>query len=261
VKSIRILLSYVGYYLSASTKHDIHSPFVFELLTTVIEGREQHPQTTEIEALRKKLLGSNHEIEVLDLGAGSRRLKGNLRSIRNIVKYSAKSPKYCQLLYRLCKRFHPIEILELGTSLGISTLYLNTGNEDVKLSTIEGCPAVAAVARQNFLGLNIHTINLIEGDFETILPHYLRKAATTDLVFFDGNHRLQPTLDYFRLCLEKATPDSLFILDDIHWTKEMNCAWKEIKNHPSVTLTIDLFFMGLVFFRKGQEKQHFTIRY
>jgi predicted O-methyltransferase YrrM len=262
VKSTRFLLSYLRYYLTASTKHAIHSPFVFELLTTVIESRDKHPQTAEIEGLRKKLMASEEEIEVQDLGAGSQRMTGSRRHIREIAKHSAKSQKYGQLLFRLSKHFHPSRILELGTSFGISTLYLQAGTDQAEMTTMEGCTAIAAVARQNFLDLRIPNIRLLEGTFENLLPTYLKGIEKTDLIFFDGNHRLQPTLDYFRLCLKNAGNDTLFIFDDIHWTDEMTLAWEEIKNHPSVTITIDLFFLGLVFFRKQQqEKQHFIIRF
>ena len=200
-------------------------------------------------------------IEVTDLGAGSSQHKGIKRKVRDIAKYSAKSAKYGQLLYRLSSHFHPSQILELGTSLGISTLYLSLGNEYATITTIEGCPEIAALAKKHFSSIHNSPIEVIIGDFRKALPVYLQKNSGLDLVFFDGNHRREPTLEYFRLCLEKANADSLFIFDDIHWSEEMEEAWAEIKNHPDVTVTLDLFFIGLVFFRKGQQKQHFTIRF
>jgi len=200
-------------------------------------------------------------IEVTDLGAGSSQLKGIKRKVSDLAKYSAKSAKYGQLLYRLSAHFKPFNILELGTSFGISTLYLSLGNEDATTTTMEGCPEIAALAKKHFSSLNSNRIEVITGDFGKALPAYLQKNNRLDLVFFDGNHRREPTLEYFRLCLEKANDNSLFIFDDIHWSEEMEEAWAEIKNHPSVTVTIDLFFVGLVFFRKGQEKQHFSIRF
>jgi predicted O-methyltransferase YrrM len=261
VKKIRLLVKYIRYYLGASTKHEIHSPFVFELLTKVIEDKTQLPVYSEIEGLRKSLLQNDAELTVLDLGAGSHAIKGKKRKISDIVRCSSKSPKYAQLLSRLCNRFRPAEILELGTSLGISTLYLHAGNPDSTLTSMEGCPELAEKARQNIDSLNKQGIRILQGDFQSLLPGYLDSVTKLDLVFFDGNHSKKPTLAYFNQCLAKTHAETLFIFDDIHWSDEMDEAWEEIKKHPAVTVSIDLFFIGLVFFRTGQEKQHFTIRF
>jgi predicted O-methyltransferase YrrM len=88
----------------------------------------------------------------------------------------------------------------------------------------------------------------------------LNSLPKLDLVFFDGNHQKVPTLDYFHHCLTKAHENSIFIFDDIHWSSEMDEAWQQIQGHEQVSLTIDLFQFGLVFFRKGIAKQHFTLR-
>ncbi len=256
-----MLFKYIQFYLHASTRHDIHSPFVFDLLTLVINDKKNHPAFSEIEQLRKKLLNDPEEIDIEDLGAGADKTGKTSKSIREIIRHSAKPPRYAKLLYRLCNRFEPEEILELGTSLGISTCYLSAGNPAAKLTSMEGCPEIANRARHNIHLLNKKQIRVLQGNFADLLPPYLASTQRLDLVFFDGNHRKEPTLDYFRQCLERASAKSLFIFDDIHWSREMEQAWEEIKQHPSVTVTIDLFFMGLVFFRTGQEKQHFTLRF
>ncbi len=261
VKKLKAAFAYIRYSIHASTKHDIHSPFVFELLTKVIENKRKEPVFSEIEGLRKNLLGSTEEIEVEDLGAGSSVLPGNCRKVSQIAKYALKSPKYAQLLYRLVARFKPSDILELGTSFGISTLYMASGNELCNIITLEGCPAIANKARAHFKALNKTNIRIVEGNFDATLSEILQQVNTLDLVFFDGNHRKEPTLDYFNQCLKKKHRGSLFIFDDIHWSEKMTEAWEEIMNHPEVTITIDLHQMGLVFFRTGQEKQHFVIRF
>lgn len=258
---LRILLRYIRYYRSASTKHDLHSPFVFRLMTEVIEKDHKEISFQPIEQLRNELLHCNDIIEVNDLGAGSTATDKKQRSIRDIAKTASKQARYARLLYRLSKHFKPTEILELGTSFGISTLYLHAAQPEAHITTIEGCAAVAAKAQQHFKKLGASSISLVQAGFDQTLPEVLRNISKADLVFFDGNHRLAPTLGYFRQCLEKAHEGSIFIFDDIHWSDEMETAWKEIQQHPSVTVTADLFFMGLVFFRKGQEKQHFILRY
>ena len=87
----------------------------------------------------------------------------------------------------------------------------------------------------------------------------LKEHNQLDFVFFDGNHKKKPTLSYFKQCLEVAHEDSIFIFDDIYWSTEMTEAWQEIKKHPKVTLSIDCFEMGIVFFKKEQAKEHFTV--
>jgi len=149
----------------------------------------------------------------------------------------------------------------LGTSLGISSAYLASGNPNGKLLTIEGASSISAVANKNFQSLGLTNIELLTGNFDIILPDIL-KASVPDFVFIDGNHRKEPTLDYFHQLLKKAGESSIFIFDDIHWSREMEAAWHEIKNHSSVMLTVDLFFIGLVFFRpEFKVKQDFIIRF
>ncbi len=153
-------------------------------------------------------------------------------------------------------------MVELGTSLGITTCYLASGNKDALVYTFEGAPQIAAVANKNFQHLNFKNILLVQGNFDDTLSAQLTKIPSVNFAFVDGNHRKQPTINYFYQLLEKANENSIFIFDDIHWSNEMEEAWKEIQNHTSVTLTIDLFFIGIVFFRKEQKiPQHFAIRF
>jgi predicted O-methyltransferase YrrM len=127
---------------------------------------------------------------------------------------------------------------------------------------MEGTSSVAAIAKAAFLKQGYSNIELIEGNFDETLSQVISMMPVIDLAFIDGNHQLEPTVRYFRQLLPQLNEYSILIFDDIHWSKEMEQAWETIKNDPSVTLTIDLFFIGLVFFRKEQKvKQHFTIRY
>lgn len=264
MKNLRFLFKYLNYLLSSNNAHGIHSPFVFSLYNDVINKKGSYYSYDKIEQLRKKLLASTKEIEVTDLGAG----KSGKRTVAEIASRSAKSRKYCELLFRLVYHFKPSTVLELGTSLGISTAYLASADPKAKVITFEGCPNTAAEAKKNFESLGLKNIESVIGDFNDTLSAVLCRLPTavpivigSRLVFFDGNHRKEPTLNYFRQCLAHANSDSIFIFDDIHWSDDMEEAWEEIKAHPRVTVTIDLFFMGLVFFRTGQEKENFTIRF
>ena len=181
-----------------------------------------------------------------------------------IAERSAKNKKYCKLLFRLAYYFKPTTVLELGTSLGISTAYLASANPNSKVITIEGCPNTAQEAKKNFESLGLANIESLIGNFEDVLTTNIERLTSNgklDFAFFDGNHKREHTLKYFTQCLESTHNNSVFIFDDIHWSDEMEEAWEEIKSHPKVSVTIDLFFLGLVFFRKEQAKENFIIRY
>jgi predicted O-methyltransferase YrrM len=259
------LFAFLRYWLLRSgNAHGLHSPFVFNLYTTIIRHTGQYAAYAKVEKRRQALLASQQVLEVTDFGAGSQvaGAGGRRRSVRDIARHAAKPPRLAQLLFRLVNHFQPATTLELGTSLGLTTAYLALADSRSQVLTFEGCPNTAAVARETFAQLDIHNVRLVEGNLDATLPATLAGLAQPlDFVFFDGNHRYEPTLRYFEQCLAKAHEDSVFVLDDIHWSAEMERAWEAIKAHPSVTVTIDLFYVGLVFFRKKQRREDFWLRY
>jgi len=260
----RLAARFVRYYITASNGkgHGIHSPFVFDFITNVVRDKRSFYAYTKIEDLRRRLLTDDRRLLIEDFGAGSVSGPAKQRTVAALASKAAKSKKYGQLLFRMVNYYHPASIIELGTSLGISASYLAMGNPDSKFITMEGATAVAAVARENFSQLGIQNIGIAEGNFDTTLPAVLKNTGTVDLAFIDGNHRRKPTLDYFEQILEKINYPGILIFDDIHWSKEMESAWQEIKKHPACMLTIDLFFIGIVFFSTDfKVKQHFVIRF
>lgn len=260
----QLATKYIRYYLIASNGkgHGVHSPFVFDFITKVLNDKRHFYAYNVVEQLRDKLTGNNTLLEVEDFGAGSVTGNKKQRSIAAIAKHAAKPKKYSQLLFRMANYYHPAVMVELGTSLGLSASYLAMGNAAAQVLTCEGAPAIATVAAQNFQSLAISNINITTGNFDTTLPSLLQTIRTVDLAFIDGNHRKEPTLQYFEQLLEKTNSQTILIFDDIHWSEGMEAAWEIIKNHPKVLLTIDLFFIGVVFFRTDfKVKQHFTIRF
>lgn len=212
--------------------------------------------------MRRELLTNRRVIEVEDMGAGSAVSRYKQRKICDIARHAAKPAKYGQLLFRIVHYYKPQNIIEFGTSLGITTAYLASADTKTMVITMEGAHAVAETAKENFKGLGLTNIKLIEGNFDDTLPGVLHTIPGVELVFIDGNHRKEPTLRYFHQLLEKTGNNSILIFDDIYWSGEMMEAWNEIKAHSSVTCTIDLFFIGIVFFRtEFKKKQHFVIRY
>ncbi len=255
------LLAYLRFWLRSGNAHGLHSPFVFGLYTSVVRHTGTFGAYAPIEARRQQLLNSPVSISVTDFGAGSHTGAGRQRRLADIARTAAKPPHLAQLLFRLVNYFRPATILELGTSLGLTTAYLAAADSRRRVVTFEGCPNVAATARETFAALQLSNVAIVEGNIDhTLAPTLLALNVAVDFVFFDGNHRYEPTLRYFERCLVHRTDESVFVLDDIHWSAEMEQAWEVIKAHPEVTLTVDLFYIGLVFFRKNQPKQHFSLR-
>jgi predicted O-methyltransferase YrrM len=240
----------------------MHSPFVFGFITKILNNKTDYPCYENVEALRRQLLKDDTVLSVDDFGAGSSVSKTNQRTVSSIAKNAAKPRKYGQLLFRMVKHYQPSTILELGTSLGITSTYLSLAKPGGKVITMEGSKEIAAVAKNNFKNLGLKNIELVEGNFNNTLFSVVHGLSSVDFAFIDGNHRQEPTERYFQQLLPKAGNDSIFVFDDIHWSKEMEAAWETIKSNDAVTCSIDLFFIGIVFFRKEfKEKQHFTIRF
>ena len=251
---------YAKHLSKAKNRHGIHSPFVYQLLDDVVYDKSRFKEYEKVDSIRKELLNRTDEIEITDLGAGSTVNPSNRRKVADIAKNSAKGGKWGELLFRLAKHFQPKTMIELGTSLGIGSLYQALGNPNGNLTTFEGCPKTATVAQKQFAKANVSP-TVIEGNFDDTLQPFLDSIEKLDWAFIDGNHQKEPTLQYFNQCIEKCHNDSVLLFDDIYWSKGMAEAWQNIKADERVTVTLDLFQVGIVFLRKQQPKQDFIIRY
>lgn len=249
---------YIRFLKTSTNQHGVHSPFVYDLVTKCFYDKITHTDYRKISAHKKQLKHSKLKLQITDLGAGSQKFKSDIRSVSDIAKHVSISTKHAKLLYRLTTYLKPNTILELGTSLGVATQALSLGNPEAEITTIEGCPKISEFSKNQFNNKSLRNINLVTGDFSKVIPTLT--PTTFDLIFFDGNHTKEATLAYFEMLLPKATNNSVFIFDDIHWSKGMTEAWDTIKNHPAVTVSIDTFFWGIIFFRKEQTKEHFVIR-
>jgi predicted O-methyltransferase YrrM len=262
--SFRLAAKYIRYYMTASNGkgHGIHSPFVYDFIVHVLNDNRNFYAYTAIENCRDRLLLDNRLLVIEDFGAGSVTGKKKQRRVLSIVRHAAKSKKLGQLLFRVANYYQPATMIELGTSLGLSSAYLAMGNPAARLVSFEGAGAVVAVAKENFSSLGITAVKIVTGNFDETLAPVLENLDSVDLAFIDGNHRKTPTLRYFEQLLQKTNGSAVLIFDDVHWSREMETAWHEIKNHPEVLLTIDLFFIGLVFINPDfKVKQHFVIRF
>ncbi len=256
--------SYLQFLWHSKNEHAVHSPFVFNLLTKCFYDKKSKPEYAILKKYRNSLLANNNTIEVTDFGAGSKVFKSNTRVISKIAKTAGISPKRAELLFRITNYLQPDTILEIGTSLGLATSALSLGSRSVgikaKIITLEGCPETAKQAQLQFQKFNFNTIRSEITEFSTYLQNCTLNTEHFSLIYFDGNHSKKATLDYFELLLPTITNETVWIFDDIHWSPEMEEAWEIIKKHPKVTVTIDTFQWGLVFFRREQPKEHFVIR-
>ena len=239
----------------------IHSPFVFDFVANLMREKHEYYDFQRIRSWRNVLIKKQEIIEITEMGAGSAVTQSKKRKIGDIVLHGSIPEKYGELIFRMVSRYSPNGILELGTSAGISALYLALPKHSAKVVTIEGCPNVLVVAKNTFNYFATKNIELLNGDFSELLPDAIKKLPSLDFVFFDGNHRKEPTLAYFNECLKYINNDTVFVFDDIHWSKGMEEAWQEIIADVSVTVSIDIFRLGIVFFRKESQKEHYVVRF
>ena len=257
---LQIIKSYLNFLWNSKNEHGVHSPFVFDLVTKCFYDTKKHTEYSLLKEYRKSLLKNKNYIEVSDYGAGSKVFKSNKRQISKIAQTAGISQKRAELLFRITKYFKPDSILELGTSLGLATSALALGNTKSRIKTLEGCQNTIHQCQLQLQKFNINTVECINTEFSSYLKNFQLPTSNFQLIYFDGNHSKQSTLNYFELLLPTISNESVWIFDDIHWSLEMEEAWEIIKNHPRVTVSIDTFQWGIVFFRYEQEKEHFVIR-
>jgi len=255
---IHQVLSYIQWLPKTFYLHGIHSPFAYTLTKECLKNKLSSKHSKEIQDYRKHLFNSKKTIEVTDFGAGSRVFKSNTRKVSAIAKNAGATKKRMLLLQRLVAYLQPEQILEFGTSLGMATFAMSKGSQSSKITSLEGCPATTATARKALNRFNVQNVALIEGRFRESVKEI--KPSIIDMVYFDGNHSKEATLSYVKMMLPTIHNDTVWIFDDIYWSPEMTQAWEKIKTMPEVSVTIDCYWLGLVFFRKEQAKEDFYAR-
>ncbi len=255
------VFSYIKYRWQSTTAHGVHSPFVYDLITNLIYNKTSFYAYRHVEAIRNALLNNRKEIEIQDFGAGSKMGGGKFRRISDIARTSVKSTKYSQLLFRLAESYKPNSIVELGTSLGLTSLYFALACPKAKIITVEADPNLAKLADSLFQKQKKTNIEVRNRTFKEEIPAILKELDTVDFVFFDGHHDGTATLEYFQAFLNKINEDTVFVFDDINWSSDMQKAWQEIKAHEKVSLSIDLFEMGIVYFKSRFQKENFVVRF
>jgi len=256
-------LKFLNYHLFSRHRkgYGIHSPFIFTLISKIFRNKIDPDVVLTVESIRKKNLSDTRTINVLDLGAGSSKMKNKTRSVSEIARYSSVPRKYGALLASMAAEFGKPAIVEFGTSLGMSAMYMASGCPEAVVYTMEGCPETARIAMENLNEVGLKNIKLMNGPFEVLLPELKKMNFRPGLVFIDGNHREEPLMKYFNAMADISVSDTVVVIDDIHSSEEMENAWGKIKQHEDVTFTVDIFRMGMVFFREGMQHIDYTIRY
>lgn len=255
--------NYLIYLTKSKTAHGIHSPFVYEFVSEILNDHYIYPEYCQVRQVRKDLIRSRKIVEVTDFGAGSgnKLFNTEFRKVSDIARSASVPEKTGQLLFRMIRHYKPANVLELGTSLGISTMYLALADTDSRIITLEGCASIAEFAQENFNRFGLGNIEQHLGSFECALNPVLKLLPSVDFAFIDGNHRFEPTIHYFEAILSKMHNDSIMVIDDIYWSKEMMRAWKQVKQHPRVRVSIDLYRIGIIFFREELSRKHYVLRH
>lgn len=250
--------AYLNHWLDAVDEHSIHSPFFFDFYNEVIKQDEPDVAAfAAIEKVRLKLLTDQTEVTIHDLGAKSPHFKNDKRALSQVAQTSLSTAAYCRLYNRIIHYIDAKQILELGTSMGITTLYL-AQKSNARVTTFEGSVSMINVALTHFEYFNAQNIELIEGNIDSTLSDYLLNGTKINFVLMDANHRYDATMRYFHLISKRISEKGIIVLDDIHYSKEMGRAWKELSRHQLVYGSVDLFRCGILFFDPALNRQHYT---
>ena len=255
------LSKFLEYKLNAVNRYSLQAPFIFDFYDKVIKGKKQSEVFDEIEGFRKGLLNNDKAIEIKDFGAGSQVSKSAKRKVKDLARSGLSSRKFSEMLSRLSDYMKATNIVELGTSLGINTLYLARSNPKAMVTTFEGCIESAKVAVDLFNNAHQENIRLVEGNIDETLNDFLKNTSKVDLVYFDANHQFDATLNYYKQFLPLTHDRTVFVFDDIYWSKSMEKAWKTLIQKPEVTLSLDIFDAGLLFFNKDFYKEHYVLEF
>lgn len=259
LSTINFIQEYIWYYFNAKTKYDIHSPFLYEWITCVLEDKTAYADYKNIEVYKKQLLANNTTIAPEDYGAGSKSNTKKL-TLNTLFKNTAIQHQFGSILYKTIQYYQPKNIVELGTGTGIATLYMALANTNAAIYTIEGNTELHTIISDYFKQMQIHNVHLQKGNFNDVLPLTLQTIHSVDFAFIDGNHQKDATIAYYHAIKQHSNNNTILVFDDIRWSSDMLQAWNTIIADNDITLSLDLFRMGMVFFRKEiKRKQHYAI--
>ncbi len=250
--------TYIQYQWKASGPDSIHSPFVFSFYSEVLNYPYHFNVFEKLEMARHDFLLDQSKVRFEDAGAEKGWVDKRISAIASgsLMPFSKSS-----LVFKLCRWLKPESVLELGTCLGLTTAYLASATL-CKVHTFEAALPLADRARKLWDALGLDNIHLVEGKIENNLPKYLAQVESPpDFVLIDANHRYAPTMENFYLLRDSMKGQGCLVFDDIYWSSEMARAWKEIISDPAVSVSLDLYGLGIVFFRPMSSKENFILKW
>jgi len=249
------LKSYVEYRKKAKGRHGTHSPFVYDFIERILRSKEQLP--IYMKEIRTAIHNDNQTIEVEDLGAGSHSSNSEMRRVKDIANTALMPMAWQQVLVRMAQCYKPTTVLELGTSLGATSIALSKTLPQSKIVSVEGSREISVFAQHLAKKHHAENLSIINASFDAFIE---QNTAVYDWVLLDGNHTYEATVRYYQYFVKMAKPGSMLLLDDIYWSEGMTKAWEEVKEDRRSVLTLDLYRWGLVFFPENTSKQHFIVR-
>lgn len=253
------VLQFIAYLLKKEDRHSLQSPFVYcvyqDLKNHYLKNKNRF---SEIEQLRERLLRDDCKLLVKDPGAGSHKFSSPERKISDIIRYSTSTRKYSLLYQYFCSLTPAQTVLELGTCLGVNACYLAEVTQG-KLFTFEGADSLITQAQKNIQPYQ--KIHLIPGNLSETLPSFLKENHRIDFAFLDANHTYGHTMSYIGQLMDCSHEETILVIGDIHWSKEMNRAWQEIIQSELIRLSMDFYECGVVFFKEGLDKAHHVLHY
>ncbi len=237
------------FYLQADTRYQVKTPSIRKFIEETLENKRHYYALGKIIALRERMKQDQQVIQHIDYGAGSQ-MKSKEKTVSSFVQRSASNQRKGEILFNIARHMKAETILELGTNLGLGAAYLASSNSKSRVESVEGCPQLSQVARNALPIIGINNVTVTSGKFSEQLDIICAKLEKIDLVFVDGDHSYNGTVEYFNTIKPYLHPQSIVVFDDIYWSDEMMKAWNEIKKHPEVSQSINLFRLGIVFFDK-----------
>jgi predicted O-methyltransferase YrrM len=290
--------AYLRHLLTARSTagHGVHSPYIYDFLTKVIRNKTDVKIVNQVVSLRRTMLSDKRSIMVTDLGAGSVTRAGGERRVAEIARTAALPAKEAGLLSRIVKSMEhagdPPDggetvpqsgralsreqgarttghgarsgengiILELGTSLGISTLALALAAPERRVITVEGCPVLAAIARENLLKYGAANAEVLAMEFSAAIESLRNEGLSVSFAFIDGNHRGTALTEYVSK-IASMGEDMIIVADDIRLTKEMFRAWRSVAASGIATVSMETLRLGILFIKHGITPGRYRIRY
>lgn len=253
------LRAFIDFYWSAKTIYNIQSSYLHHFNNSVLETDKEYYRFQELQFIKSQLSKDNRIIEINDLGSGSAYSKNKIKSISTILNQSVSSNKKLKILFQLVNFSQAKMVLELGTSLGLSSAYMACANSNCQITTIEGDSNISMIAKEVHQKLSLNNIKILCDSFDKILPSILILPTYYDIVYIDGNHNKESTVKYVKLLLKNTHKNSIFVIDDIYWSRSMGEAWSALINMNEFTLSVDLFQMGILFRNPSLSKENIKI--